>query len=155
MRIILNQSEKRFVSCLMKNWQKSIRLDPINSETSIRMNLNQLGLIQTEYSIGINRNHSDLGLIRIHSDSKFGLDQSELGLIRIENFVSDWFEFIRIDISELIVLSQIDYWPFLIKRDAKSFSDWFGMIRIGSDTYIGMNRNSLIVLIDIPKIGKA
>ena len=38
MRIILNQSQKRFVSCLMENGQKSIRLNPINSETSIRMN---------------------------------------------------------------------------------------------------------------------
>ena len=38
MRIIPNQSEKRFVSGLMKNDQKSIRLDQINCETSIRMN---------------------------------------------------------------------------------------------------------------------
>ena len=32
--------------------------------------------------------------------------------------------------------------PFFIKRDIKRFSDWFGMIRIGSDANIGMNRNS-------------
>ena len=36
MRIIPNQSEKRFVSHLMKNGQKSIRPNLINSETSIR-----------------------------------------------------------------------------------------------------------------------
>ena len=36
MRIIPNQSEKRFVSLLMINDQKSIRINPINSETSIR-----------------------------------------------------------------------------------------------------------------------
>ena len=38
MRIIPNQYEKRFVFCLMKNDQKSIRLNPINSETLIRIN---------------------------------------------------------------------------------------------------------------------
>ena len=32
--------------------------------------------------------------------------------------------------------------PFLIKRVTKRFLDWFEMIRIGSDTDIGMNRNS-------------
>ena len=31
--------------------------------------------------------------------------------------------------------------PFFIKRVNKRLSDWFGMIRIGSDTDIGMNRN--------------
>ena len=41
MRIIPNQSEKRFVSRLMKNGQKSIRLNLINSETSVRMNPNE------------------------------------------------------------------------------------------------------------------
>ena len=38
MRIIPNQSEKPFVSHLMKNGQKSIRPNLINSETSIRIN---------------------------------------------------------------------------------------------------------------------
>ena len=102
-RIIPNQSEKRFVSRLMKNVQKSIRLNPKNSETSIRMNPSEyeLGLIQTKFSI------------RIWSD-----------------------------VSELIGLSRMEFWLFFIKRDTKRFSDWFGMIRIGSDTDIGMNRNS-------------
>ena len=53
MRIIPNQSEKRFVSCLMKNGQKSIRLNPINSETSIRMNPNQS---ETKFLIQISPN---------------------------------------------------------------------------------------------------
>ena len=39
-------------------------------------------------------------------------------------------------------LSRIDFLPFFIKRDTKRSSDWFGMIRIGLDTDIGMNRNS-------------
>ena len=51
MRIITNQSEKRFVYSLMKNDQKSIRLNPTNSETSIRMNLNQS---ETKFAIRIN-----------------------------------------------------------------------------------------------------
>ena len=50
------------------------------------------------------------------------------------NLVSDWFGFIRIDVSELIELSWIDFWPFFIKRDR------FRIIRIGSDTDIGINR---------------
>ena len=48
----------------------------------------------------------------------------------------------RIDLSELIGLSRIGFWPFFIKRNKKRFSDWLGMIRIGSDTDVGMNRNS-------------
>ena len=53
MRIIPNGSEKSFVTCLMKNGQKSIRLNPINSETSIRMNPRQY---ETIFSIQINPN---------------------------------------------------------------------------------------------------
>ena len=64
------------------------------------------------------------------------------GLISIKKLVSDWVGFIRINVSELIGLSRIDFWLFSIKRDTKRFSDWFGMICIGSDTDIGMNRNS-------------
>ena len=57
MRIILNQSEKRFVSSLMKNGKKSIRPNPRQQSELIRTNLNQfeLGLIQTEFSIRINQ----------------------------------------------------------------------------------------------------
>ena len=89
-----------------------------------------------------NPDQSDLGFVRIDSDWKFGLDQSELGLIRIANLVSDWFRFIRIDVSELVGLSRMDFWSFFIKLYTKRFSDWFVIIRIGSDTDIGMNRNS-------------
>ena len=76
MQIIPNQSEKRFVSRLMKNGQKSIRPNPIQSKTSIRMNpkpsfqsdQSKLGLIQTEFSIRINPKESEVGMIRINSD---------------------------------------------------------------------------------------
>ena len=83
MQIIPNQSEKRFVPRLLKNGQKSIRLNPINFETSIQMNPNEcesirnqvfntdqseLGFIQTEFAIRINTNNSDLRFIRINSD---------------------------------------------------------------------------------------
>ena len=118
MRIIPNQSEKRFVSRLMKNGQKPIWLNPINSETLIRMNPNQ-----SKPSFH-GRHHSDLRFIRIDSDWKLG------------------FGFIWIDVSELIGLSRIGFCPFFIKRDTKRFSNWCGMIRIGSDTDIGMNRNN-------------
>ena len=49
--IPISVSEKHFVSRLMKNGKKLIRLHPINSETSIR----------------VNQNHSDLGFIQIDS----------------------------------------------------------------------------------------
>ena len=51
MRIIPKQSEKRFLFRLIKNCQKSIRTNPINFETSIRMNPNQSG---TKFLISIN-----------------------------------------------------------------------------------------------------
>ena len=57
MRIIPNQSEKRFVSRLMKNGQKSVRLNSVNSETSIRMNPNQS---EAKFSIQINQNQCEL-----------------------------------------------------------------------------------------------
>ena len=109
---------------LMKNGQKSIRLNPINSETWIRMNPKPS--FQSRSIRGrIDPNRILFGLI--------------FGLIWIEKSVSDWFGFIRIDVSELIGLSRIDFWPFFIKRDTKCFSDWYGMIRIGSDTVIGID----------------
>ena len=89
-----------------------------------------------------NPNQSDFGFIRIDSDWKFGLHQSEIGLIWIENLVSDWFRFILIDVSELIGLIWIDFWPFYLKRDTKRFSDWFASAWIQILEWIG------IVLID-------
>ena len=146
----------------MRNDKKSIRPNPFNSETSIRMNPNpfetnfsiqinlhqsDLGLIQTEFSIRINPKHSDLGFIQTHADWEFGFEQSGFGLIWIENLVSvlvrihfDWFAILKFgsvlisDVSELIVLSRIDFWQFFINRDTKRFSNWFKMIRIGLDT---------------------
>ena len=41
-RVTPNQFEKRFISRLMKNGQKSIQLNLIQSEASIRMNPNQV-----------------------------------------------------------------------------------------------------------------
>ena len=63
-----NQSEKRFVSRSMKNGQKPIRLNPINSETSTQ---NQVFNPDQPESIRVqidptrifNQNQSDLGLI--------------------------------------------------------------------------------------------
>ena len=99
-----------------------------------------------------NPDQSESNRSRIVPNRIFNQNQSEwiqgrndsdwIALIWIENLVSDWFGYIRIDVSELIGLSRIAFWPFFIKRDTKRFPDWFGMIRIGSDTDIGMNRNS-------------
>ena len=75
-------------------------------------------------------------MIRINSDWKFGLDQSELELIRIGSY--------SFGLLPQIKSNQVgsNFLPFFIKRDTKPFLDWFGMICIGSDTDIGMNRNS-------------
>ena len=77
MQIIPNQSEKCFVTCLMKNGRKSIRPNPRQISEWIRTNpkpcfQSELRLIQTEFSFRINSNHSDLGFIRIDSDWKLG-----------------------------------------------------------------------------------
>ena len=58
MRIIPNQSEKRFVSRLMTKGQKSIRINPIYSEISIPMNPNRI----------FNPNESEVGMFWIESD---------------------------------------------------------------------------------------
>ena len=93
MRIILNQSEKRFVSGLIKNGQKTIRLNPFNSKTSIRMNPNQS---ETKLSIQINANQSKVGVIRTNLSSDwFGL-KTWFGIgsdwcVGINRIKSDWF----------------------------------------------------------------
>ena len=122
MRIIPNQSEKRFVSSLMKNGQKSIRLNPINFERLIRMNSNQsetkfsiqinpnqfkLGLIQTKFYIRINPNESEVGTIQINSDIKFGLDQSELGLNQIDLVWKLRFRLVRIHSDRCLGINKI------------------------------------------------
>ena len=61
------------------------------------------------------------------------------GLIRIRSGLRTWF---RIGSDWYLGINRIDFWSFFIKHDTKRFSDWFRMIRIGSDTGIGMNRNS-------------
>ena len=138
MRIIPNQYEKRFVSRLMKNGQKSTRLNPINSETSIWMNLNQ-----SETQFSIQNPISNWSKPNFHSES--------IGM----NPRSEWFRLkirfgsvrTRIDLNwkfsfGLVRIKSDWFLPFFVKRDTKCFSDWFGMIRIGSNTKIGMNRNS-------------
>ena len=78
----------------------------------------------------------------IHSDW-FWLE-IRFGSIRARIDV-DWklgFGLVWIHVSELIGLIRIDFWSSFIKRVTKRFSDWFGMIRIGSDIDIQMNRNS-------------
>ena len=144
MRIIPNQSEKRFVSRFIKNGQKSIRLNPNNTETSIRINPIwdwSKPKFQSK-SIRIIPTLDSFGLILIENSVWNNPSSVWFGFIWIENLVSDWFAFIRIDISRLIRLGRIDFWPFYIKRDTKRFSDWFGMIRICSDIDIGIIRNS-------------
>ena len=89
------------------------------------------GLIQTEFSIRMNPRSEWFGLILIENSVWINLKSDWLGLIWIENLVSDCFG-----------LSRIGFLPFFVKRVTKSFLDWLGKIRIGSDTDIGMNRNS-------------
>ena len=109
MRIIPNQSEKHFVFRLIKNGQKSIRLNPLNSETSIRMNpkpsfqsrsiginpiwdwskpnfqSESIQIIPTLDSFRLilieNSVRINLGLVRIHSDSSLGINQIKSDII--------------------------------------------------------------------------
>ena len=97
---------------------------------------------QKRLDIGNRSSANSFGLILNGNSVWISPSSDWFELIWIENLVSDWFRFIRIDVSELIGSSRIDFRPFFIKRDTKCFSDWFEMIRIGSDTDIGMNRNS-------------
>ena len=99
-RIIPNQTKKRFVSSLMKNGQKTIRLNPIQSEASIQIITisDSLRLILLETSAWINPS----------SDWKL---------------CSHWFVFIRINSPDRIGLSRIDFWPIFIERDRKNCSD--------------------------------
>ena len=90
-RAISNQSEKRFVSRLMKKSQKSIRLNAIQPEASIRMNPNQCEPIR----------------IILTSDS--------FVLILIENSV--WIN----SNSDRAVLSRIDFEPFLSNETQNVF----------------------------------
>ena len=73
-------------------------------------------------------------LILIHSDWKFTSDSFGLNIL-FNQSVSDWFVFIRIEVSDLIGLSRVNFQPFFIKRVLKRFSDWFGLIRIRSDSF--------------------
>ena len=86
------------------------------------------------------------------------------GLIRNENLVSDWFGFIWIDVSELIGLSRIDFWPFFIKRDQNVFrigSEWFTLARIHISEYFWLIGNEFqsdtfarVVSSDLMKVWK-
>ena len=76
MRIIPNQSEKRFVIRLMKmvkNQSDLIRLIPRHEFEPIRNQVfnphqSEPGSTQTQFPIRINRNESKVGMIRIDSD---------------------------------------------------------------------------------------
>ena len=67
MRIIPNQSEKRFVSRLVKNGKKSIRPNPMQQSELIRTN--------PKPSFQSRSIRVQFGLVRIHSDSYLGLNR--------------------------------------------------------------------------------
>ena len=100
-RIIPNQSKKRFVSRSMKNGQKSIRINLINSETSIWMNSTPS---ETKFSIQINpiNPSSDWSKPNFQSESIRMNPRSEwFGLARIKK--SEWIGIVLID-SEWILI---------------------------------------------------
>ena len=91
------------------------------------------------------------------SEPSLALNQSELEFIQIKKYIfgliqawigSDWkpgsdsFGLMPGIEVEWIVLSQIDFLPFIIKRDEKLFSDWFGTnfgIALNSSDWIRLN----------------
>ena len=77
-----NQSEKEFMTHLMKIRWKSICLIPNESESNrIHLHLNRI----------FKTNHSDLGFIHTDSDWKYGSAQPELEFIWLD---SDWIRLI-------------------------------------------------------------
>ena len=123
----------------MKNDRKSIRPNPIQCE-AIRTNPNQSHRIDP--SRIFNQNKSER--IRGQNDSDWFWLKIRFGSIRAR-MDSDWklsLGLVRIHSECCLGLGRIDFLPFFIKRVTKRFSDWFGMFRFGSDTDVGMNRNS-------------
>ena len=94
--------------------------------------------IRSKFSIRMNQNQSGNVLI-------FNLNESVAGLIRkLIDFQSEWISG-RIDTDSFgldIRLDKINFQAFFNKGDSKRFSDWFGLIHIGTDTDIGKIRNS-------------
>ena len=135
----------------MKNSQKSIRLNPINSKKSILINPKQseskfsiqinpnqseLRLIQTEFSIIINPNHSDLGFIRIDSDWKFVLGQSKIDL--------DWklaFGLFRIHSGWCLEIHRIKSDWFLTVFHQTRYKTFFGLVRNYSHCSLNLNQS--------------
>ena len=76
LRVFPNQSENPFLSFLMKNSQKSIRLNPIQSGRQYKW-------IQNNFSIRINRSLDWIGLSQINFDPFF--------IKRNTKCFSDWF----------------------------------------------------------------
>ena len=124
MRILPNQSEKRFVSCLMKNGQISILHNPIKSATSSRMNPNESEPIRTR---------NDLYRISNYPCESIGL-----------KFIprrTEIFRFIPISVSEPMRIlpnqSEKRFIPCLIKNGLISIL----LNPIKSETSSRMNRN--------------
>ena len=94
----------------IKNQSDLIRLIPRNQSEWIRTNPKpsfQSRSIRNNPSSDWSKPNFQSESIRINPRSEwFGL----IGLIWIENLVWNWFGFIRIDVSELIGLSWIDFW---------------------------------------------
>ena len=115
MRIIPNQSEKRFVSRLMKNGQKSIRLYPINPKTSIRMNPNQSQTKFQSRSIRINPT-SDWSKPNFQSESIWINPRSELNEFQSYTFARNIkFNTLAFDLVNNIHRYQISYIQIHIK----------------------------------------
>ena len=119
MRIIPNQSGKRFVSRFMKKDQKLIQLNPGSSDTSIRMNPNQP---ETKFFIQINP---------ISDWSKRNFQSESIRIITTLDSFKLGFRLVQIHSDGCFGINRINFLSFFIKRDTKRFADWFGMIRIG------------------------
>ena len=92
-----NQSEKRFVSCMIKNGQKSIRLNP-RHQSELIGGRNDLDLFWSKIRIGSIQDRIDLDW-KLDSDS-FGLmSQIKPGWFLIPRQL-ELFRFIQVSVSE-------------------------------------------------------
>ena len=121
----------------------------------------QLNLIQSDSIRDFYPNESEVNFqsewIRINPDTEWS--QTNIQSESIPTLIhSDWksihvrivsdsfglkiyFKLVRIHSDRSLGLIRINFQAFFNKRDSTRFSDWFGLIRLVSDTYFGMIRN--------------
>ena len=118
-----------------QNYSDSIRFNPNESKVNFQSEWIRINPA-TDWSKTNIQSESIRTLI--HSDWKsigVRIDSDSLGL-------KIYFKLVQIHADRSLGLIRINFQAFFNKRDSKRFSDCFGLIRIGSNTVIGVILNS-------------